>query len=64
MIRCFEFYIFDYSSFPQACPRLWPAGLCIWTVPPGGVHMDLHVSVCVGDTLYAIPSMVKEPDRL
>lgn len=44
----------------QTGARLWPAGLCIWTVPSGGVHMDLHVPVCFAGSLHPVPAVVTD----
>ena len=51
---------------PPFCPPLqtgaglWPPGLCLWAVSPGGVHVDLHVRVCVTGSFYAVPDVGPE----
>ena len=54
-LRCFVFV-----SLLQASAGLWPTGLCIRTVPPGGVYMDLHVPLCACGSLHPVPAVGTE----
>lgn len=54
-------FSFLFSFLPQTGVGLRPAGLCLWTVPPGGVHVDLHVSDCAGGSLLSVPPVDTEP---
>lgn len=58
--RALTFHVSSLSPVSQTGVGLWPAGLCIWTVPPGGVHMDLHVPVCVAGSLQPFPCVVTD----
>lgn len=60
LVRSFKFLI-SSSPLPQTGAGLWPAGLCVWTVPSGGVHVDLHVPVCVAGSLHPVPPVVTDP---
>lgn len=54
-------FVFPPSSQAGAGLRL--AGLCIWTDSSGGVHVDLHVPLCVGGSLQFVPALVTDPVR-
>lgn len=69
-LTCYHFWTWlDPSSFssllylpwPQTGAGLWPAGLCVWTDPSGGVHVDLHVPVCADGSLHPVPPVVTDP---
>lgn len=47
----------------QAGAGLRLAGLCLWTDPSGGVHVDLHVPFRVGGSLHSFPPVVTDPVR-
>lgn len=52
-----------FFSPSQAGAGLRLAGLCLWTDPSGGVHVDLHVPFCVGGSLRSFPPVVTDPVR-
>lgn len=52
-----------FFSPSQAGAGLRLAGVCLWTDPSGGVHVDLHVPFCVGGSLRSFPPVVTDPVR-
>lgn len=50
-----------FFSPSQAGAGLQLAGLCLWTNPSGGVHVDLHVPFCLGGSLRSFPPVVTDP---
>lgn len=47
----------SFLSLPQIGAWLWSAGLCIWTVPPSGDYLDLHVPFSAGGALQPVPHL-------
>lgn len=48
------------TVFHQVGAGLRPIGICLWTTPPGGVHMAVHVCVCGDGAVQPLPP-VGEP---